>query len=171
MLSIWSCPILGKGLWGFLEVGATIRSSAFIRRNKVHRSCSLIADVCHLHVRLLKKFICLVMNESILTMLNISCLGLFVDQDHTTMNVKSSLGSRTSFFFPSFSQCCLPFNPFPHDKILDQTKLKVFADNKLYGTKMEIFVFGKVENIVGKGEIACTSDFFFSHNVLKGLLS
>ena len=63
------------------------------------------------------------------------------------------------------------FNPFPNDKILDQTKLKAFADQKLNVTKMIISVFDRVENIVGKGEIACTSNFFFSHNVFKRLLS
>ena len=36
---------------------------------------------------------------------------------------------------------------------------------------MVISVFEIVENIVGKGEIACTSNFSFSHNVFKRLLS
>ena len=59
-------------------------------------------------------------------------------------------------------------NPFPHDKILNQkTKLKAFADDKSNVTKMIISVFDSVENIVGKGDIACTSDFSFSHNVFK----
>ena len=62
-------------------------------------------------------------------------------------------------------------NPFPHDKILDQTKLRAFADDKLNVTKMTIYVFDRVENIVGKGEIACTSNFSFSYNVFKRLLS
>ena len=62
-------------------------------------------------------------------------------------------------------------NPFPHDKILDQSKLKAFADDKLNLTKMIITVFYRVENIVGKGEIACLSNFSFSHNVFKSLLS
>ena len=62
-------------------------------------------------------------------------------------------------------------NPFPHDKILDQTRLKAFADDKLNITKIVISVFDRVENIVGKGEIACTSNFSFSHNVFKRLLS
>ena len=52
-------------------------------------------------------------------------------------------------------------NPFPQDKVLDQTELKAFADDKLSVTKMIIFVFDRVENIVGKGEIACTSNFSF----------
>ena len=63
------------------------------------------------------------------------------------------------------------FNPFPHDKVLDQTKLKAFADNKLNVTEMIISVFDRVENIVGKRENAYTSNFSFSHNVLKRLPS
>ena len=45
-------------------------------------------------------------------------------------------------------------NPFPHDKIVDQTKLKVFADDKYNVTKMIISVFVRVEHTVGKGENA-----------------
>ena len=56
-------------------------------------------------------------------------------------------------------------------KILEQTKLKAFADDKLYVTKMLISVFDRVENIVGKGEIACTNNFSISNNVSKKLLS
>ena len=36
---------------------------------------------------------------------------------------------------------------------------------------MVISVFDRVENIVGKGEIAWTSNFSFTHNVFKRLLS
>ena len=36
---------------------------------------------------------------------------------------------------------------------------------------MIISVFDRVENIVEKGEIACTSNFSFSHNVFQRLLS
>ena len=60
------------------------------------------------------------------------------------------------------------FNPFPHDKILDQTNFKVFADDKLNVTKIIISVFDRVENIVGKGEIACTSNFSFPIMFSKG---
>ena len=62
-------------------------------------------------------------------------------------------------------------NPLPDNKILDWSKLKAFADDKLNVTKIIISVFDRVENIVGKGEIACTSNFSFSHNVFKRLLS
>ena len=51
-------------------------------------------------------------------------------------------------------------NPFPHEKILDETKLKAFADDKC--NKNDNFVFDRVQNIVEKGEIACTSIFSFS---------
>ena len=38
-------------------------------------------------------------------------------------------------------------------------------------TKMVVSVSERVENMVGKGEIACISNFSFSHNVFKRLLS
>ena len=63
------------------------------------------------------------------------------------------------------------FTPFPHDKILGQTKFKAFADDRLDVTKMIISVSDRVGNIVGKGEIARTSNFSFFHNVFKRLLS
>ena len=49
--------------------------------------------------------------------------------------------------------------------------MKTIADDKLNVTKMVISVFDRVENIVGKGEIACTSNFCLFHNVFKRLLS
>ena len=42
----------------------------------------------------------------------------------------------------------------PNDKILDQSKLKAFADNKINVTEKLKFVLGRVENIVGKEENA-----------------
>ena len=42
----------------------------------------------------------------------------------------------------------------PNDKILDLSKLKAFADDKLKFDKIMISVFDSVENIVGKGENA-----------------
>ena len=53
------------------------------------------------------------------------------------------------------------FNPLADDKILDKTILQAFAEDKLNVTKTIISVFDRVENIVGKGEIACTSNFSF----------
>ena len=65
-----------------------------------------------------------------------------------------------------FPQGCLNHS---HTTILDQTKLKAFAEDKLNVTKMIISVFDRLENIVGKGEIACTSNFSFSTMFSKGL--
>ena len=42
----------------------------------------------------------------------------------------------------------------PNDKILDVTKLKTFADNKLNVASTTISLFDKVENTVEKGENA-----------------
>ena len=58
-------------------------------------------------------------------------------------------------FFPLFKMFSEAYylrfvNPLPDNKILDQTKLKAFADDKLNVTKMIISVFDRVENIVGK---------------------
>ena len=79
---------------------------------------------------------------------------------------------RYMYIYRCLSICLYhELNPFPCDKILDQTKLKAFADDKLNVTKIVISVFDRVENIVEKGEIACTSNYSFSHNVFKRLLS
>ena len=52
-------------------------------------------------------------------------------------------------------------NPLPYNKILDSTKLKAFAYNKL-GVVQELkFVSERVENILGKGENADYQLFFF----------
>ena len=92
-------------------------------------------------------------------------VGIITQSPYSRTNIKiPPPPPRLCYFNPYF-------NPFPHDKILDQTKLKAFADDKLNVTKMIISVFDRVENIAGKGEIACISNFSFSHNVLKRLLS
>ena len=45
-------------------------------------------------------------------------------------------------------------NPSANDKILKQSKLKTFAEGKINLTEKLKFAFGRVENIVGKGENA-----------------
>ena len=42
------------------------------------------------------------------------------------------------------------FNSLPNDKILDWSKLKASADDKLKVAKITISVFDSLENIVGK---------------------
>ena len=71
-----------------------------------------------------------------------------------------------------FGHCSIDkvFNPLPNNKILDLSKFKEHADNKINVTQKLKSVMGRVENILGKGENAVTSIFFFSQNVCKRLL-
>ena len=46
------------------------------------------------------------------------------------------------------------FNPFPEDRILPFSKLKLFADNNFIVAQTVQFFCDRVENIVGKGENA-----------------
>ena len=52
----------------------------------------------------------------------------------------------------------------PKGKILDWTKWKAFADNKIILVKMVISVTERIENIIGKSENA-SCQHSFSHNV------
>ena len=64
------------------------------------------------------------------------------------------------------------FNPLPKEKILDLSKLKVFADNKVNLTQKLKFAYGKVNNIVGKGENAGYQHFLlFPHCFQKAIFS
>ena len=51
------------------------------------------------------------------------------------------------------------FNRLPNNKILDRSKLKVFADDKINTSEKLKFVLRKVESIVGKGENASYHHF------------
>ena len=51
------------------------------------------------------------------------------------------------------------FNPLPDDKILDSSKLKEFADDKFKFDETGRRLSKRVENTVGKGEIACYEQF------------
>ena len=73
------------------------------------------------------------------------------------------------------SKILLTVNPFPEDKISDWSKLKAFAD-KLNVTQNVKVVFHRIDNIVGKEEIAGYQHFLlfpqcfqkpFSSNALK----
>ena len=50
-------------------------------------------------------------------------------------------------------------DPLRNDKILDVTKLKALADDKLNVTKMTISLCGRVENALVKGENASYQHF------------
>ena len=67
----------------------------------------------------------------------------------------------TSIF--SFSHnVFFPFNPFPQDKVVDQSNLKALADWKIIVTQKLKFGFETVEKIVGKGGSASPQHFFLS---------
>ena len=51
------------------------------------------------------------------------------------------------------------FNSLPNDKILDWSKLKALADNKMNVVENLKFVDGRIENIVEKGENAGYQNF------------
>ena len=57
-------------------------------------------------------------------------------------------------------------NSLPNHKILDWSKLKAFADNKINLNEELKLVLERIESIVGKGENA-RSIFSFFHNVFK----
>ena len=52
------------------------------------------------------------------------------------------------------------FNSIPNHKILDLSKLKAFAGDKINGTQKVKIKLGRVENIVGKVENAGYQHFF-----------
>ena len=61
------------------------------------------------------------------------------------------------------------FNSLPKDNILDFTKLKAFAHNKITEAQMMISVLDNVENIVGKGENAGYQQCFQKASFLGSL--
>ena len=62
------------------------------------------------------------------------------------------------------------FNFLPNNKILDWSKLKAFADDKINVNQKLNFVLGRVENIVGNGEIAHYKQFLLFPSVFERLL-
>ena len=62
------------------------------------------------------------------------------------------------------------FNSLQNGKILDWSKLKAFADNKIIGAEKLNFVLGKVETLCEKKKMVVTSIFSFSNNVFKSCL-
>ena len=58
----------------------------------------------------------------------------------------------------------------PNNKILDVTKLKAFADNKINVAQMMTSVFDRVENLVKKAENAGYQHFLLFPHIFKRLL-
>ena len=65
----------------------------------------------------------------------------------------------------------MEINFLPNDKILNQSKMKDFADEKVNATEKLNFVLGRVENIVGKGENAAYQHFLLFLQCFKSFLS
>ena len=65
----------------------------------------------------------------------------------------------------------MEFNPLPTDKIIDQSKMKDLADDKINMTQTLHFVLEKVENIVGKGENAGNQHFLLFPQCFQKLYS
>ena len=64
----------------------------------------------------------------------------------------------------------LHLNPFPYNKFLDSFTLKEFADNNFKFDKIESKFSKRVENTVGKGEIAHYEQFLLFPSVFKRLV-
>ena len=62
------------------------------------------------------------------------------------------------------------FKPFPKRQILNSSKLKEFADNNFKFDENGGKFIKQVENTVGKGDFACTSNFSFSLRVFRNLV-
>ena len=62
-------------------------------------------------------------------------------------------------------------NSLPNNKLLDQSKFKELADNKINATKKLKFVLGMVENILGKGENAGYKHFLLFPKCFQNPLS
>ena len=60
----------------------------------------------------------------------------------------------TLYFDPCYTNSFYSLNSLPNNKILDWFLLKAFADDRVKLAKIMIFVFNRIENIVGKGQIA-----------------
>ena len=61
-------------------------------------------------------------------------------------------------------------NSFPRGKMLDWSKLKASADDKINVNQELKFVLEKVENIARKGENAGFQHFLLSHNIFRRFL-
>ena len=72
--------------------------------------------------------------------------------------MKNCLLQAISLFLTIFSTA-LYLNPFPNNKILDSSKLKESADDNFKFYESGRMFYKRVENTVGKGEIACYEQF------------
>ena len=77
------------------------------------------------------------------------------------------LSSNTKTDLLKVTQQNFSVHSLSNDKILDGSKLKGFADNKMNATQITISVCGRVENILENRENAGNQHFLKSHNGFK----
>ena len=70
--------------------------------------------------------------------------------ESVTLNFPSSQTIIKILTVTKMCQIYLKFNSSPKDRILDQSKLKVFADDTINVAEKLKFVVGKVEKLCGK---------------------
>ena len=71
---------------------------------------------------------------------------------------------------PCFTLSALLLNPLPNNKIVDVTKLKAFADNKLNVDKMTFSLFDEKKTLLEIEKMLVTSIFSLSHSVFQSPL-
>ena len=76
---------------------------------------------------------------------------------------------KNKFYNPSYTEFVVQnaVNPFPNNKILDSSKLKDFADDIIEFDENGNEFSNRVENTVGKGEIARYEQFLLFPQCFK----
>ena len=90
-------------------------------------------------------------------------IGMFLESGQTDGHVLGewnrqmgmSLESGTDRWACPRAVTCCRFDPFPNNRFFDSSKLKEFADDYFVYDENVFKFFKRVENTVGKGEIAC----------------
>ena len=65
-------------------------------------------------------------------------------------NLLETFWEKEKYCLLSYEREFQSFNSLPNDKILELSKLKVCANDKISVTEKLQFVLGRIENIVGK---------------------
>ena len=87
------------------------------------------------------------------------CTGHIVNEEIESLIVQKTYVYRSNHF-----------NSLPNKNIVDQSKIRAFADIIIEGKKEMKFDLGRVENIVEKGKMLVIGIFSLTHKVFKILL-
>ena len=100
-------------------------------------------------------------------------------KDHWEKGVQKPCWKRQPALFPFPGRFCkvhfiCQLNSLPNNNVLDWSKFKELADDKINVTERLKFNLGRVENIVGKGENAgylqCFQKAYFSGSLKAGIV-